>query len=237
MRDTPFSLSTGFDQASARYDLMVALNPGYRRHLRLAAEAVVNEVTDPVPTLFDLGCGSGLSTRELLRAARRRGLTPRIIGVDASEGMLDRARAKHWPEGVVFVQGRGEALDELGLPPGDGALACYLLRNVDDLDATLAGIRRALRPGARLVAEDYSVRESPAAARRWGRVNRTVIEPLAALVGGERELYRYLHRSVEDFCGVGELAARFSAAGFHDVAARTVDGWQRDILHLVRGRA
>lgn len=237
MTQTPQSLAAGFDAAAPRYDLMVALNPGYRRHLRTAAEAVVADVTDPVPTLLDLGCGSGLSTRELLRAARRRGLTPRIIGVDASAGMLARARAKRWPQGVVFVEGRGEALDELGLPAADGVLACYLLRNVPDLDATLAGIHRALRPGATLVAEEYSVRDCPAAARRWRRVDRLVIGPLAATIGGERELYRYLHRSVEDFCGIDELAGRFAAAGFGDVAARTVGGWQRDILHLVRGRA
>lgn len=237
MRDAPQSLSAGFDAASPRYDLMVALNPGYRRHLRLAAETVVAGITDPVPTLLDLGCGSGLSTRELLRAARRRGLTPRIIGVDVSPGMLARARAKGWPEGVVFVEGRGESLDELGLPPADGTLACYLLRNVPDLDVTLAGVRRALKPGATFVAEDYSVRDSPAAARRWTLVNRAIIEPLAATIGGERELYRYLHRSVDSFVGVDELATRFTAAGFADVASRTVGGWQRDILHLVRGRA
>lgn len=194
-------------------------------------------MTDPVPTLLDLGCGSGLSTRELLRAARRRGLTPRIIGVDASAGMLERAGAKSWPQGVVFVQGRGEALDELGLPPADGALAAYLLRNIGDLPATLAGIRRSLRPGAVLVAEDYSVRESASAAARWRLVNRAVIDPLAAVVGGERELYRYLHRSVDEFIGIDELADEFASAGFTDVASRTVGGWQRGILHLVRGTA
>lgn len=41
MTDQTRSLSDGFDAASRRYDLMVGLNPGYRRHLRLAAEEVV----------------------------------------------------------------------------------------------------------------------------------------------------------------------------------------------------
>lgn len=237
MLDDKKGVAEGFDRAAARYDLMVALNPGYRRHLRAAAEAVVAGVTDPVPTLLDLGCGSGLSTRELLRAARRRGLTPRIIGVDASAGMLARARRRSWPHGVVFVQGRGERLQDLDLPAADGALACYLLRNVTDLPATLAGVRGSLRTGATLVAEDYTVHDDPAAARRWRRVNRMVIEPLAAVVGGNVELYRYLHESVDDFMGIDALASLFLDAGFDDVASRTVAGWQRGILHLIRGTA
>ena len=30
-----------FDEAAPRYDLMVALNPGYHRHLRSAADSLV----------------------------------------------------------------------------------------------------------------------------------------------------------------------------------------------------
>lgn len=146
----------GFGLAAHRHDLVVELDPGYRRHLRRAAQQVVSGACDLQPTYLDLGCGSGLSTRELLRAARRHGQVPRIIGVDASEAMLARARRRRWPEGVVFVAGRGERLDELGLPVADGVLACHLLRNVTDLDATLRGIRRVLRPGAWFVAEDHS---------------------------------------------------------------------------------
>lgn len=230
-------LSSAFDRAAARYDLMVALNPGYRRHLRAAAEALVAAVEHPTPTLLDLGCGSGLSTRELLRAARQAGLSPRIIGVDASEGMLARARARRWPQGVVFVHGFGEDLAGLGLPPAQGALACYLLRNVTDLDATLRGINHALEPGAPFVAEDYSVRGSRSASRRWGTVNRRVILPLARLLTGDPAVYEYLHRSVDDFCSMPELARRMQAAGWRAVSTRTVGGWQRDILHLARARA
>lgn len=230
-------LRAGFDAAAPRYDLMVALNPGYRRHLREAADAVAASLTDPLPTLLDFGCGSGLSTRALLDASFRRGQTPRVIGVDASGGMLERARAKRWPAGVTFVHGRGEALGELGLPDADGALACYLLRNVPDLDATLAGIRAALRPGATFVAQEYSVVGDPVAQRRWQAVSRHIIEPLARTLTGDDALYRYLHSSVDDFMSIDELAQRFLAAGFTDVESRTVTGWQHGILHLVRGRA
>ena len=147
-------LADGFDRAARHYDQMVALNPGYRRHLRAAAEALLDRIDDPLPTLLDLGCGSGLSTRELLRAARKRGMTPRIIGVDASAGMLERARAKRWPQGVVFVEGRGEELAQLDLPAADGALP---------------GRRRHLRgPGGRRRVDDAAA-VGAAAVDRAGR--------------------------------------------------------------------
>ena len=50
-----------FDDVASRYDLMVGLNPGYHRHLRSAAEALVERLPpsgEPVQ-LLDLGCGSG----------------------------------------------------------------------------------------------------------------------------------------------------------------------------------
>ena len=233
-------VTSGFDAAARKYDLMVALNPGYRAHLRRAAEALLDQLDAAEPVLFDLGCGSGLSTRELLEAAGRRGLRPRIIGVDASGGMLDQARARAWPDGVEFHQSRAEDLRELcaelELPLADGVLACYLLRNVGDLDGTLRAIREVSRPGAPLVAEDYSVRGSAAAARRWGLVNRRIIIPLARVIDGDAALYEYLHRTVDDFATMPELAGAMEQAGWVDIAWRTVPGWQRDILHLIRAR-
>ncbi len=70
----PPRVTADFDRAAKRYDLMVALNPGYHRHLRSAARALLDRVpdrlgpADPV-RLLDLGCGSGASTRALLTEA------------------------------------------------------------------------------------------------------------------------------------------------------------------------
>lgn len=228
-------VSASFDQVADTYDAMVALNPGYRRHLQLAAESLLSHVTNPRPVLLDLGCGSGLSTAALLGSARRRGLQPTIIGVDASEGMLDQARRRAWPASVSFRYGRAEELRELDLPAADGVLACYLLRNVTDVDATLRAIRTQLRTRGTFVAEDYSVADSDSSRRRWSAVNQTIILPLASVIARNRELYEYLHRSVDDFMGVGELAQRTISAGFATVESRSVDGWQNGILHLIRG--
>ena len=62
-----------FDGAAHRYDLMVALNPGYHRHLRSAADALVEKLRRGEPRVVDLGCGSGASTRALVRSFEEAG--------------------------------------------------------------------------------------------------------------------------------------------------------------------
>lgn len=230
-------VSAGFDEVADTYDAMVSLNPGYRKHLQLAAESLLShvDVRNPRPVLLDLGCGSGLSTIALLTAARKRGLDPVVIGVDASPGMLQQARRRDWPAGVSFREGRAEELAALDLPRADGVLACYLLRNVTDVDATLRAIHTQLCDRGTFVAEDYSVADSAASRRVWSAVNQTIILPLASVVARNRDLYEYLHRSVDDFMGVQELAQRIISAGFATVESRSVNGWQNGILHLVRG--
>lgn len=230
-------VSAGFDEVADTYDAMVGLNPGYKRHLQLAAESLLShvDVTNPRPVLLDLGCGSGLSTSALLAAAHKLGMDPIIIGVDASAGMLTQAQRREWPGDVSFRQGRAEALADLDLPRADGILACYLLRNVTDVDATLRSIEGQLCDRGTFVAQDYSVADSIASRRVWTAVNQTIILPLASVVARNRDLYDYLHRSVDDFMGVRELAQRILLAGFATVESRSVDGWQNGILHLIRG--
>ncbi len=98
-----------FDAGAARYDLLVGLNPGYHRHLNAAARALADAVPS-AGSLLDLGCGSGASTRALLRVF---GDGVAVTGVDASSGMLAQAQAKQWPDSVRFVQARAGELGAL----------------------------------------------------------------------------------------------------------------------------
>ena len=222
-----------FDAGAPRYDFLVGLNPGYHRHLRLAAAALAELVPD-AEALVDLGCGSGASTKALLGHF---GDAITIRGVDASGGMLAQARAKSWPAGVSFTQGRAGELRRSLDGPVDGIVAAYLFRNVPacQRDQALADAWASLRPGGALVALEYSVAGDPRATRIWRAICQAVILPLATLIGGNHGLYRYLERSVLEFDTVGAFADRLDRVGFVDVQSRTVSGWQRGILHVVRG--
>lgn len=230
-------VEAGFDAAAGRYDLLVALNPGYHRHLRAAARALVARVprrAEP-PVLLDLGCGSGASTRAVADAAPE----ARILGIDASDGMLERARAKRWRPGIEFVHADArrlpEVLAERGLDDVDGIFGAYLLRNVPDAerDGVLASFADALGPGGVFVTQEYSVAGRRAATVVFTLVCWGVVVPLSILVRGNPSLYRYLWRSVVSFDSTARLEERLLAAGFEGVTTSTVGGWQRGILHTV----
>ena len=175
-----------FDEVADRYDLMVALNPGYHAHLRHSAAALVaGLVPGQGSRVVDLGCGSGASTRALVEELNRAGVRAEVLGVDGSAGMLVQARKKSWPSWVRFEPGRAEGLDQVcggaGFQPLDGVFAAYLLRNVPDRDALLRSLHGLLRPGGTLVVHEYSVAGRPMSEAVWTAVCQGVVVPLGWL--------------------------------------------------------
>jgi ubiquinone/menaquinone biosynthesis C-methylase UbiE len=246
---TTENVAAAFDEVAPRYDLMVALNPGYHAHLRMAANGLVEWLARPQPEseltpirLLDLGCGSGASTRAVLEAAQSVGLRLAIVGADASAGMLDQARAKDWPVSVRFEVGQAEEIvgshEWLGLDdPIQGAFAAYLFRNVAERDKLLAGLFDLLADGGVLVVQEYSVVGSRLWTKAlWTAVCWLAIIPLGWLTSRRSRLYRYLWLSVRSFDSVQTFVDRLYGAGFVDVEVRTVPGWQRGILHTFRAR-
>ncbi|WP_402468455.1 methyltransferase domain-containing protein [Isoptericola aurantiacus] len=235
-------LADEFDRAADRYDLLTRLNPGYHDALRTAARALVSLLPrrpDEPLVLWDLGCGSGLSTRAVVDAA---GADARVLGLDASAGMLSRARAKSWPAGVRFVQAFAQSLPDVarehGVRDADGAFAAYLLRNVpaEQRDDVVAAIRDQVRPGGWVALQDYHVKDRRVATAVWTVVCWGVVMPLSVVVRGNPSIYRYLWRSVVDNDSTTQLRARLERAGFTDIRWRTATGWQRGILHTVLAR-
>ncbi|RAS71081.1 ubiquinone/menaquinone biosynthesis C-methylase UbiE [Lentzea atacamensis] len=215
-----------FDRAARGYDLLVGLNPGYHQALRRSARELG---LLPGMRVLDLGCGTGASTAALVAAVR--GLE--IVAVDASEGMLARARLKRWPPNVRFVHSRAEDVDEGRF---DAVFAAYLVRNLPDPDATLRHVRELLKPGAPLVLHEYSVRDSWLSTALWTLLCGVIV-PVGWLVTGDRSLYTYLWRSVLDFDGAGALRDRLRRNGFVGVRSAPVPGLQLGVVHTFAGHA
>ena len=200
-----------FDRIAPVYDAMNrVMTAGLdRRWRRLAAAAVVW----PGDRVLDACCGTG----DLAVEAERRG--GRVVGLDFSEPMLERARRKSGT--IEWVQG-----DALALPFGDAefdaATVGFGVRNVADLERGLAELRRVLRPGAGLGVLEITRPRGP--LRLFYRLWFEVLIPLAGKILPGGKAYTYLPASVRRFPGPDELAALMAAHGFADVTYRRLGG-------------
>jgi ubiquinone/menaquinone biosynthesis C-methylase UbiE len=219
-----------FDGVADRYDLLTALNPGYRKHLGWSAQRLQ---LAPGSRVLDLCCGTGLSTRALTAAIP----DAEIVALDASAGMLAVARRKQLGPGVQFVLGDAMEPEETGIRgPFDGILMAYGIRNVTDPDRCLTRLYRLLRPGGSICFHEYSVADSRWSRIVWNGVSLGVVIPSGLLFSGSARIYRYLRRSVNEFDGVKAFERRLARAGFEQVRTEAMDGWQRGIVHSFLAR-
>jgi arsenite methyltransferase len=107
--------------------------------------------------VLDLGCGAGA---DLLIAAQMTGPTGRVIGVDMTASMLDRARASADEMGLGNVELHEGLIESVPLEDAsvDVVISNGVIDLVPDKDAVFAEIDRVLRPGGRLQLADVFIR-------------------------------------------------------------------------------
>jgi len=200
-----------FDRIAPVYDAMNrVMTAGLDRRWR---RITVEQAVRPDDRVLDVCCGTG----DLAIAARKRGAS--VVGLDFSERMLERARAKRGD--VDWVRG-----DLLALPFEDGSFDAvtvgFGVRNVEDLPAALAEMRRVLRPGGRVGILEIT-RPRGALAPFYRLWFDHLVPVLGRLLPGG-SAYTYLPASVRRFPGPEELSALLSAAGFTPARVRLFAG-------------
>jgi len=116
--------------------------------------------------VVDVGCGAGIDT---LIAARMVGERGRVIGVDMTPAMLERARASARTMGATNVELRQGYAESLPVDDGwaDVVISNGVLNLFPDKLGGLQQMARSLRPGGRLQVGDILVRKAvPEGARR-----------------------------------------------------------------------
>jgi demethylmenaquinone methyltransferase / 2-methoxy-6-polyprenyl-1,4-benzoquinol methylase len=207
----PAEVRTMFDRIAPVYDVMNrAMTVGLdRRWRRLAAQAVVR----PGDRVLDACCGTG----DLALADRDAG--GRVVGVDFSEAMLKRARAKA-PD-IEWVQA-----DATSLPFDDAQFDAvtvgFGIRNLADLEAGLRELARVTKPGGRVAC--LEITRPRGVLRPFFRLWFDGLVPLAGKVLPGGAAYSYLPASVRRFPGPEDLAAVFSSAGWAGVEWRLLGG-------------
>ena len=107
----------------------------------------------PGETVVDIGSGSGLDS---LIAAHLVGPQGRVVGIDMTPEMLDKAREGAETMGVTQTTFREGLAEELPLPDGfaDVVISNGVLNLTLDKTATLREWARVLKPGGRLQIGD-----------------------------------------------------------------------------------
>ncbi len=145
-------------------------------------------------TVLDLGSGAGI---DCFLASERVGPTGRVIGVDMTAEMVERARRNAAEGGYANVEFRLGEIE--ALPVADGSVDVIISNCVLNLSAAkeraLAEAFRVLKPGGRIVVSDL-VSELPVPEVLAGD-----LDAVAACLPTQRE--RYLEQ--------------FRSAGFQDV--------------------
>jgi demethylmenaquinone methyltransferase/2-methoxy-6-polyprenyl-1,4-benzoquinol methylase len=160
-----------------------------------------------------------------LRASKRVGVSGRAVVYDFNRPMMEAGRRKSVrPQpnrAIAFVQGDAE---NLAFPEAsfDAVTVGFGLRNLVHLDQGLREIHRVIRPGGRFAALEFSLPR-----RRWQRAlyafySFRLMLPAARLITGTDGPFRYLAESIRVFDPPERVAGRIAAAGFADVAFRSL---------------
>ena len=151
--------------------------------------------------ILDAGCGPGFYVAELAEKVGTGGL---VVDVDRSTDMLDLAAARSAGlSNVEFRKGEATALpvrDE----EFDATVSVQMLEYLTDVDAALAELHRALRPGGRVALWDID----------WSTVSWHSHDPERM----QRVLDAWDHHLADPVLP-RTLGARLSASGFEDVGA------------------
>ncbi len=156
-----------------------------------AIRPFVEGLGDPFPErVLDLACGPGIVSA----AIARRGAS--VIGFDATERMLEKARTLCRAEGldgVAFRQGDAESLpfpDE----SFDAAVTRLSIHHFENPLSVLKEARRVLVPGAPLVVGDIISGTDPDQARVHNAIE-TLRDPSHVRLLGEDELRNLIERA------------------------------------------
>ena len=132
---------------------------------------------EPTDVVLDIGCGVGRLTRVIA------GRATRVLAIDISSEMIDRARAHHANlDNVEWIVGDGKSLQPIADASLDGCVSHVVFQHIPDPSITLGYVSemgRVLRPGG------WAAFQVSGDARVHRRVRGAAVElgRLAAAVG------------------------------------------------------
>lgn len=211
-----------FSGLPRRYDEIAALfsfgqDPLWRRTMVDTVQA------SPEDRVLDVAAGTGMVSEALVR---RYGCS--VVGLDQSEQMLGRARARldadpQLAARIELVRGEAERT-----PFADGEFDAltftYLLRYVEDPAQTMRELVRVVKPGGRIASLEFAVPPAAIAHALWAFYTRVGLPTLGRVVSKDwYEVGRFLGPSISGFYRrypVEQLGRIWAEAGIGSIKMR-----------------
>jgi demethylmenaquinone methyltransferase/2-methoxy-6-polyprenyl-1,4-benzoquinol methylase len=205
-----------FTSIAPRYDLLnhlLSMNID-RLWWRRTAGAFAVALGQPRSHVLDLCCGTGDMAFALLRRAKR--AAPKIVGVDFSHAMLQRAREKSAGASLRWVEA-----DALSLPfpteSFDLVTSAFGFRNLADYDAGLREIVRVLKPGGEVGILDFG-EPGGTMGKLYRFYFKQVLPRVGTFISGVKGPYAYLPASVDRFPAPDAMLQRMRNAGLSEAS-------------------
>ncbi|HEX2291844.1 MAG TPA: class I SAM-dependent methyltransferase [Gaiellaceae bacterium] len=208
-------------------DLFAPLGPTYDRYASLLSfgqdprwrRFLVSRVdVGPEGTVLDVATGTAAVAIEL---SRRTGC--RVVGLDQSGEMLAAGRRRVEDAGlggrIELVRGEAERLpfEDASF---DALTFTYLLRYVEDPQATMRELARVVRPGGTVAMLEFGLPRG-LARPAWELWVRLGLPAAGALISpGWRQVGSFLGPSIREFHRRHDLPALWRGAGIDDVRER-----------------
>ncbi len=173
--------------------------------------------------LLDLATGT--ADQVLLLCKEHPQQISEAIGMDLSEGMLEKGREKVDQQKLQNII-RLETGDAVNIPSENGRFDAitisFGIRNVPDVPASLREMHRVLRPEGKTLILEFSMPKNPVV--RFGHLFylRYVLPLVGGLISGDYEAYKYLNTSIEAFPYGESFCSLMKEAGFSTVRQHPV---------------
>ena len=148
--------------------------------------------------VLDAGCGNGYWTRRMAETAQR------VVGVDFTEELIERARSRGVPKNAEFIIGNLERL-LLAKDTFDVVLMSMVLLDLEDLSTPIGEIARVTKQGGKvIVSTTHPCFENPPNTQslkddqgnKTGRVVKNYFQ--TGLVKDQENHYQHWHYKISD---------------------------------------
>jgi demethylmenaquinone methyltransferase / 2-methoxy-6-polyprenyl-1,4-benzoquinol methylase len=222
-----------FDNIAHRYDFLnrlfsMRIDTLWRKKaLRLISLYQPRELLDVATGTADFA----------IEAARMNPRLQKVVGLDLSEGMLARGRAKvlagRWSDKIELVKGDSE-----NLPFADGSFdavtVAFGVRNFENLERGLSEMRRVLRPGAPMVILEFSRPTAFPVKQLFRFYFRRVMPVVGRLFSKDHRAYTYLPESVDQFPQGKEFLDILERTGLRELRCIPLSGGIASIYTGIR---